>query len=142
MNDPLDSIIYLTSAVRTLVTSKGWREKFGGDTLPPRTGPWFAAYVALAQSELSEALDAYRDKIWSDSKIVPGHTLAAIPAINVPEMYVPETSKPIGVGPELADALIRIIDMADIWNVDLGYELKRVIAYGHTRPYRHGGRIL
>jgi NTP pyrophosphatase (non-canonical NTP hydrolase) len=120
MNDPLDSIMYLTNAIRSLNTEKGWREKFSGDTVAPRTGPWFAAYVALAQSELSESLDAYRNKIWSDTI----------------------DNKPVGVGPELADALIRIIDMADIWNIDLGYELKRVIAYGHTRPYQHGGRIL
>jgi NTP pyrophosphatase (non-canonical NTP hydrolase) len=120
MEGPLDSIRYLTEVIRSLNTEKGWREKFGGDIVPPRTGPWFAAYVALAQSELSEALDAYRNKIWSDTI----------------------DHKPVGVGPELADALIRILDMADIWGIDLHYELERVIAYGHTRPYQHGGRTL
>jgi NTP pyrophosphatase (non-canonical NTP hydrolase) len=117
---PLNNIPYLTLVIRNLNVEKGWREKFGGDTLPPRTGPWFAAYIALAQSELSEALDAYRDKLWSDTI----------------------DNKPVGVGPELADVLIRILDMADIWGIDIIYELERVIKYGHTRPYQHGGRIL
>jgi NTP pyrophosphatase (non-canonical NTP hydrolase) len=122
MNGPLDSISYLTGVIAALNTEKGWREKFAGDTKAPRTGPMFAAYIALAHSELSEALDAYRDKIWSVTDI--------------------ETGKPEGVGPELADALIRILDMCDIWEIDIIAELERVIAYGHTRPYQHGGRVL
>jgi NTP pyrophosphatase (non-canonical NTP hydrolase) len=121
MDGPLDSIHYLKDVIRALNTEKGWRENFSGDILPPRSGPWFAAYVALAQSEMSEALDAYRDKVWSGTR---------------------EDGKPIGVGPELGDALIRILDMVDIWDIDIVYELERVIAYGHTRPYQHGGRIL
>jgi hypothetical protein len=121
MNGPLDSISYLTGVVASLNTEKGWRVKFAGDTKPPRTGPEFAAYIALAHSELSEALDAYRDKIWSETR---------------------EDGKPIGVGPELADTFIRLLDMVDIWEIDIIAELERVIAYGHTRPYQHGGRIL
>jgi hypothetical protein len=48
----------------------------------------------------------------------------------------------MGVGPELADAIIRILDMVDIWDVDIEYELARVLDYGWTRPYQHGGRVL
>jgi NTP pyrophosphatase (non-canonical NTP hydrolase) len=48
----------------------------------------------------------------------------------------------MGVGPELADVLIRVLDTADIWGVDIEYELRRVIKYGWTRPYQHGGKIL
>ena len=104
--------------IRKLNSVKGWRDEPGrGD----RTGPWFAAYCALATSEVSEALDAYRDKEWSSTR---------------------EDGKPIGVGPELADALIRILDMIDIWEVDIEYELARVLDYGWTRPYQHGGKTL
>ena len=122
----------LIEEIRNLNTEKGWREHFDQYAIPPRTGPWFAAYVALAQSELSEALDAYRDKEWSDSK-----------EVIAPEDYRGDpVRKPIGVGPELADALIRILDMVDIWNVDIEWELERVLAFGWTRPYQHGGRVL
>ena len=115
----------LTMEIRNLCEEKGWR-KLEGDKLVfpgngPRTGPWFAAYCALATSEVSEALDAYRDKIWSDER---------------------EDGKPLGVEAELADALIRILDMADIWGIDIWKVVERVLAFGWTRPYQHGGRIL
>jgi hypothetical protein len=124
------SIPGLLREIRELTTAKGWRDNFG-DAPAPRTGPWFAAYCALASSEISEALDAYRDKVWSDT--------------NPPTLAEDETDtpgKPVGVGPELADALIRILDMVDIWNIDIGHELNRVLDYNWTRPYKHGGRIL
>jgi hypothetical protein len=109
---------YIIQEIRELNEAKGWREE-GADG--DKTGPWFAAYIALAHSELSETLDAYRDKIWSETR---------------------EDGKPIGVGPELADSLIRILDMADIWGIDIIAELTRVIEYGWTRPHKHGGRVL
>lgn len=114
--------------IRKLNSAKGWRDNFPTDTPAPRTGPWFAAYCALATSEVSEALDAYRGKIWSETMELP-----------LPDGTV---NKPFGVGPELADAIIRILDMADIWEVDIEYELARVLTYGWTRPYQHGGKTL
>ena len=118
----------LTVEIRKLNTAKGWRDHFPDGTPAPRTGPWFAAYCGLAASEISEALDAYRDKEWS--------------GVRLPLQDGEFLAKPIGVGPELADAIIRILDMADIWEVDLEHELARVLAYGWTRPYQHGGRVL
>lgn len=115
----------LTAEIRRLCTEKGWREEPGrGD----REGPWVAAYIALAHSELSEALDAYREKCWSETA----------PSVQADGL----NGKPIGVGPELADVLIRVLDMCDIWDIDIEYEVKRVLAYGWTRPYQHGGRTL
>jgi plasmid maintenance system antidote protein VapI len=102
----------LIEEIRKLCTEKGWRTEQSGS----REGHEFAAYVALAHSVLSEALEAYRDKLWSETH--------------------PQDGKPVGVGPELADTLIRILDMADIWGVDINYELDRVLAYGWKRPYR------
>jgi hypothetical protein len=115
--------------IRKLNTAKGWRVHFEPGTPAPRTGPWFAAYCGLATSEVSEALDEYRDKRWSETRPAGFHEWET-------------TGKPIGVGPELADALIRLLDMIDIWDVDIEYELARVLTYGWTRPYQHGGRVL
>lgn len=112
--------------IRKLNSSKGWRDTGAeGD----KTGPWFAAYCALAHSEISEMLEAYRDKQWSSTR----------PVITAQGELV---GKPIGVGPEMADALIRILDMIDIWGIDIEYELARVLDYGWTRPYQHGGKVL
>jgi hypothetical protein len=104
-----------TAEVRALCTEKGWRNHDQDHRYA------FPAYIALAHSELSEALDAYRDKQWSDTR---------------------DDGKPVGVGPELADTVIRLIDMADIWGIDLDAEIQRVLCYGWTRPFQHGGRTL
>lgn len=112
----------LQEEIRRLNVDKGWR---GQDPPIAHEGPWFAAYIALAHSELSEALEEYREKRWSSQV---GDFEGEI--------------KPIGVGPELADVFIRILDMCDIWGIDLEYEVNRVLRYGWTRPYRHGGKQL
>jgi NTP pyrophosphatase (non-canonical NTP hydrolase) len=103
--------------IRKLNTEKGWRN----DVTANDTGYEFAAYIALAHSELTETLEAYRDKQWSETR---------------------DDGKPIGIGPELADSLIRILDMCDIWGINIEHEMERVIKYGWTRPYKHGGRQL
>lgn len=101
--------------IRELNVSKGWRHE---DTLADRYA--FPAHIALVHSELSEALEAYRDKQWSETG---------------------KDGKPLGIGPELADVYIRLVDMCDIWNIDLDAEIRRVLDYGWTRPYQHEGKV-
>jgi NTP pyrophosphatase (non-canonical NTP hydrolase) len=103
--------------VHDLTTAKGWRVSVTGS----QTGYEFAAYIALLHSEASEMLEAYRIKQWSETR---------------------EDGKPLGVGPEAADVFIRLIDMVDIWGIDLEAEIERVLRYGWTRPYQHGGKTL
>jgi NTP pyrophosphatase (non-canonical NTP hydrolase) len=110
----------LIGMIRVINTTNGWRENVEG-ILPPREGSLFPAYLALVHSEVSEALEAYRDQMWSQ---------------------VRSDGKPIGVGPELADTIIRLLDVCDIWNVDIEYELIRVLEFNKTRPYRHGGKVI
>jgi NTP pyrophosphatase (non-canonical NTP hydrolase) len=123
--------------VRGLCESKGWRRH--APETAPRTGHEFPAYIALLHSEATEALEAYRDSLWSETCY----------AIGKGEMHKKGCSgkshshpKPIGVGPELADVFIRLIDMCDMWGIDLDSEVKRVMAFGWTRPFQHGGRML
>ena len=49
-----------------------------------------------------------------------------------------EGSKPEGVSIELADAIIRIADMAETYGIDLASALEMKMAYNRTREYRHG----
>lgn len=116
----------LVKEIAELCTAKGWREDIADGTI--KNGYVFGAYIALGHSELTEALEARRDGVWSDTR----------PIIKDWE----KVGKPIGVGPELADTIIRVLDMCDIWGIDINHEIERVLAYGWTRPYKHGGREL
>lgn len=80
----------------------------------------FVAKVMLVVSELSEAVEEWRSG--------RGYS------------YDGENGKPEGVGPELADAVIRIADICQMEGINLAYDIERKMKYNETRPYRHGGK--
>lgn len=92
--------------------SKGWEPE------PTRT---FGDECALIHSEVSEALEAYRDAKFND-------------------ITDPATGKPEGVGSEFADVFIRLLHYCEVHGFDLEYEFTRKMQYNVTRSYRHGGR--
>ncbi len=77
--------------------------------------------LALVHSEISEALEEYRDN-------------------SVVDLYVETDGKPEGFGVELADAVIRIADLCGELGIDLEKCIKTKMEYNKTRPYRHGGK--
>lgn len=92
--------------------AKGWYQP------PPTT----AEQIALGHSELSEALEAFRDR--------------------GTEKWYREDGKPEGIASELADTIIRIADMAGALGIDLEDAIVEKLAFNRTRPYRHGGKRL
>ena len=80
--------------------------------------------IALMHSELSEALEEYRN----------GHSPT--------EVYFNDSKpeKPEGIPVELADCVIRIFDFCGKYGIDLEYVINQKIAYNKSRPYRHGGK--
>jgi NTP pyrophosphatase (non-canonical NTP hydrolase) len=123
----------LQAEVTQLCREKGWRTDESGS----REGYEFAAYIALLHSEATEALEAYRDRVWSET-CTPTDGKHHPHCSGKPH----GPGKPVGVGPELADVFIRLLDMCDIWQIDLLTETRRVLDFGWTRSYRHGGRQL
>lgn len=75
--------------------------------------------LCLAHGELSEALEEYRS--------------------NHMDLYYHD-GKPEGFGIELADAVIRIMDLAQMQNINLSDMVSLKQAYNRTRSYRHGGK--
>lgn len=75
----------------------------------------FGQKIALVHSELSEALEADRKNLMDDK---------------LPDRPGREV--------ELADAMIRIFDLAGRYGMDLGGALVAKIAYNASRPYKHG----
>lgn len=137
----------MTIEVRMVNIDKGWRSAAGG----PGTNT-FGDYIALLHSEVSEALEAYRDHRLADATKRPRCSYSPCEAFGeyvgpglgcVDPRHTADTPpKPEGVGSELADVLIRLLDMADVFGIDLEAEYRRKIAYNRGREFQHGGRTL
>ena len=75
--------------------------------------------LALIHSEISEALEDYRDGLMETTV---------------------HAGKPEGFSIELADAVIRIFDLCGHLGIDLGEAVELKSAYNEMRPHRHGGK--
>lgn len=105
--------------VEELNREKGWYDK-------DRT---FGDEIALLHSELSEALEAFRD--WGTSD-----------ATGVPHAANDGNPKPEGIGSEFADVLVRLLDTCKRYDIDLFGEWRRKMDFNWNRPHRHGNRNL
>lgn len=103
--------------VHQLAKRNGWWEDADLRIVPEK--------LALIHAEISEALEEYRDG-------------------NMELYFGPEYDdhpKPEGFGVELADAIIRILDLCGYLGIDMDQLVELKHEYNKRRPYRHGGKL-
>ena len=47
-----------------------------------------------------------------------------------------------GIPSELADVIIRVLDMCEHYGIDIEAALKEKHEFNKTRPYKHGGKVM
>lgn len=100
----------------------------------------FGEIVALCHSELSEALEEYRDHKPMAYQ-VQSYGIVEGRIEEDPEKWFP-ASKLEGIATEMIDCMIRILDWCGKEGVDVDTILAAKHAYNKTRSYRHNGKRL
>ena len=116
LEDYMTSIDETQQIVHALSTEKGWWDVYKGTT------DEIIAKVALIMTEAAEAIE--------DARVTPPDELCL--------WKVEENGKPVGFPTEIADVVIRCMDLAE----KMGFSLEMLIAaktdYNRTRARKHG----
>lgn len=105
------TITELQKEIHETAKGKGWWDKERN----------IGELIALCHSELSEALEDIRNG-YAPTHIVPPTAV----------------SKPMGFPIELADVIIRVLDMAAGLDIDMEKAIMVKMNYNKGREYRHG----
>ena len=110
----------LSKVIHDIAISKGFWDK------PSETG----TLLMLVTSELPEALEADRKGKYADTK---SHFDSNLDYIESFEANIKDTFED-----ELADALIRILDICGSRKINISQHVLLKLKYNQTRPYKHG----
>lgn len=133
------SLNELAQEAHQIAVEHGWWDK----------EPTFGDLVSLMHSELSEALEEFREgrpMVWKACMTAESDTPCLEEGCGDWNdgkcELVCLSPKPEGISVELADCIIRILDWAGKEGVDLDAIIREKMDYNRTRPYRHGEKKL
>ena len=112
----MNTLREMQKAIYANNVAKGWHE--GAFTTTPEA---VSTKIMLVVTELAEAVEEMRN----------GHPYDKV--------YF-SSNKPEGFGIELADAVIRLLDIAEHLGIDMQDAVTLKHNFNTTRPYRHGGK--
>jgi NTP pyrophosphatase (non-canonical NTP hydrolase) len=107
--------------VHELAREKGW---WDGHGTPPSTDAVLAK-LALIHSEVSECVE--------EARVTEPDSLG--------DIRYGTNGKPEGFAIELADVIIRALDLAGALGIDIEAAVAMKHRYNMTRPHRHGGKL-
>lgn len=105
----------------------------------------FGELIALCHSELSEALEEFRKGKGLKETYYKCLTEDPFEECNYDELGTCKgclKAKPEGIPTELADVVIRILDMCGRYDIDLESVISEKHDFNKTRPYKHGGKVI
>lgn len=122
-----------TLQVHAMAVNKGWWPELN---FGPISHQRIAVALGLIHSEVSEALEEVRDDNLETYWVTPAKERVD----NRDE--APPDAKPEGLPVELADVVIRCMDLAGALGIDLEQAIADKVAFNAGRKHRHGGRTL
>lgn len=143
------SIGQVMSEVHANARAHGWwkaHEVEGSGMLRDLTADEILAKIMLVVTELSEAVEDARlpgfhpQELYWEVLLAPNGRLSREAFIADQKREPNENDKPEGFGVELADAVIRIHDLAGAMRIDLPRLVELKHQFNKTRSMRHGGK--
>lgn len=116
MTKPFNTnLLALAYKVHETAVEKGWWNSYSMAEMIPKT-------MANIHGEVSEAWEEFRK----------GNSI---------HLRYMNGDKPEGFAVELADTIIRILDLCAAFDIDIDSAIQMKMEYNKTRPFRHGGKV-
>lgn len=96
--------------------------------------------ICLIHSELSEALEAHRKEHYAGKSYNLIHNCDNIDTQNEQAYFRQEFEVSVknSFEDELADVVIRVMDLCGAMNIDIDWHIEQKMKYNICRPYKHG----
>ena len=127
----------LTEWVRKVNTDNGWRDNTEEALTGSARANALIKDIALIDTEAAEGIEEVRN----------GNDIQAYYSDGTGERYLEPKAldgslrKPEGLPSELADVVIRAVDTADKWGIDLESAIEVKMRFNASRGHRHGGKV-